>query len=204
VALTVAGGFAGYIGEGTPPPPASITDPIAQSAEVLAYAQSQSLSYDSSHHAMDEQWLEVSDSVTRQVDSLLGPRARIFPETNSHRNALSALMGVGAGHGRIVAMIQVEPDARRQGIGYRKLRLPPGTSYLWIDSLSNLPAVGDSTPIRALIISAGGAIRVPNAFYRRYLGAWANYAQARWRFNPNDPCMCEGCSSHGWCDICGF
>jgi len=199
IALVAAGSLVRYIGPGTDAPPDNITDPLTQSREVLAYAQS--LTYDSSHHAQDEQWLEVKPSRGAPVDSILGPRARINPESNSFRNGRGDLVGSGAGKGRIVARIWVDPGYR-SGLGHRKLRLPAGISYLWIDSLA---AKGDGLPIRALIFPANGEppTRIPNAVYGVYKRMWASYPQGRWQYDPNDPCMCESCVSHGWCLVCG-
>ncbi len=199
LSLAGAGSLVRYIGPGTDAPPDNITDPLTQSREVLAYAQS--LTYDSSHHAQDEQWLEVKPSRGAPVDSILGPRARINPESNSFRNGRGDLVGSGAGKGRIVARIWVDPGYR-SGLGHRKLRLPAGISYLWIDSLA---AKGDGLPIRALIFPANGEppTRIPNAVYGVYKRMWASYPQGRWQYDPNDPCMCESCVSHGWCLVCG-
>jgi hypothetical protein len=199
IALVAAGGTVRYIGPGTDEPPANITDPLKQSAEVLAYAQG--LVYDSSHHAQDEQWLEVKPTRGDPVDSILGPRARITPERNSFRNSRGDLVGIGPGKGRIVARIWVDSTNRR-GLGHPKLRLPAGTSYLWIDSLA---PKGDGLPIRALIFPATGGApsRIPNAVNGVYKRMWASYPQGRWQYDPNDPCMCESCVSHGWCLVCG-
>jgi hypothetical protein len=199
VALVATGATVRYIGPGTEPPPKDIRDPLTQAPEVLAYAQR--LIYDSSHHAQDEQWLEVKPSRGAPLDSILGPRARISPERNSFRNGRSALVGIGAGKGRIVARIWVDPGYRN-GAGHPKLRLPPGTSYLWLDSL---PSSGYGVPMRALIFPEGGGppVRIPNAVYGLYKRMWASYPQGRWQYDPNDPCMCESCVSHGWCQVCG-
>ncbi len=197
VAMTVAGFLNGYIGPGTDAPD-GIDDVANQRQQALAYARG--LTYAQDHGSGDEQWLDVKDSVTRQIDPLLGPRARIYPERNSHRNSRRDLAGMGLRKGRVVARMEVEADTRRGGIGYRKLRLPVGTSYLWIDNLSGK---GDSVAIRAFIISDSGVTPVSNAFYKRYPKHWSSHARAHWEFDPNDVCICEDCVSHGHCTVCG-
>lgn len=203
--LIEGGKRAGYVGPGTAEPPASIVDPLAQPAEVLAYAQGLTYAdgaHDYTHHSEDEQWLEVrdsKDSTRTRVDSILGPRARITPEANSLRNSRKDL-GIGRGKGRIVARIWVDTAYRRAN-GHEKLRLPTGTSYLWIDGVA---ATGDSVSMRAIIFSANQPpVLVPNAYYAVYKRMWASYPQARWQFNPKDPCMCDSCALHGWCMVCG-
>lgn len=192
-----AGWLNGYIGPGTKKPD-GITDISRQAPEALAYAQS--LEYADDHGSVDEQWLDVKDPATRQIDSVIGPRARIYPESNSHRNWRRDLEGTGIGKGRVVARMQVEADTRRGGAGYPKLGLPVGTSYLWIDSLTGK---GDSVAIRAFVIHSGGVTRVENAFFRKYGKHWSSHSKAHWQFDPNDVCICEDCVTHGHCTVCG-
>ena len=182
--------IAGFIGNGTPPPTTRITNPLSQAAELLQYAIS--LDYDASHHAMDEDYLEVKQG--RQIDPTIGPLVKVYPERSSRLNSYGDL---AAGAGRIVAKFEVAADTFRGGIGHAKLRLPVGVSYLWIDSVSK-----SDTNIRAIIVSAAGAVRVPNAFYMS-LGFGVSTARAQFQFDPDDPCVCESCMLHGWCRVCG-
>jgi hypothetical protein len=202
--IAVTGLWFGFIGGGTPGDE-SIEDPLAQAQQVLVYARrltfADSLPAHERRHLMDEQWLEVKRADTLPVEAILGPRARIFPEVNSHRNTRGAFNGTGRGKGRIVAKIEVEPDANRGGIGYRKLRLEVGVNYLWIDSMVGR---GDSVSIRAIIFSENGQVAtVPNAHMRIHHKSRSSRAQARWQFDPQDPCMCESCVKYGWCQVCG-
>jgi hypothetical protein len=148
------------------------------------------LDFDTTHHAMDQDFLEVKTGA--QFDSIIGPLARVFPERSSHLNAPGALV-----EGRIVAKFEVEADTRRGGIGYPKLRLPVGVSYLWIDSYNP----EDST-FRAFNVSANGAVPIPNARFVPFDHA-VNRAYAWFPWDPADPCICESCMFHGWCRVCG-
>jgi hypothetical protein len=181
---------AGFIGNGTPPPTTRITNPLTQAAALMQYAIS--LDYDASHHAMDEDYLEVKQG--SRIDSVLGPRVKVYPERSSHLNSSKDL---GRGAGRIVAKFEVEADTHRGGIGHEKLRLPVGVSYLWIDNVSS----SDSN-IRAVIVSAAGAVQVENSFHMS-LGFGVSRARAQFQFDPADPCVCESCMFHGWCRVCG-
>lgn len=208
VTLVAVGLYKRSTGHGTEPPPVSITNPTAadQFRAVLDYARR--LDYDgTTHGAWDEQWLEVK----RDGQVLLGPRARIEPERASYLNSVDDLTGVGRGRGRVVARVWVDtaawgPDRQR---GYPKLGLPPGRSFLWIDSMlihAKLPD-GDSGSARVLIIpdDTTSSVRenLVRAVYRAHRPRWANYSQARWRFDPNDPCANPTCP-HGCCDHCDF
>lgn len=192
-----AGGF-GAAGAGTPAPPTSITDPRTQVAEARAYARS--LDFDTSHAAWDQQWLTVKDSAGNRIS---GPLARILPERRSHLNYRSNLRGIGRGKGRVVARIWVQPDYRDPdgNAGYAPLHLPPGLSYVWIDSL-----VGDSAA-RALIIPddeqyAVGDNRVT---FRTHLLSqfFGNRAWARWTHDPQDEHAWDWCEKHGCCEMRG-
>lgn len=196
ILLLVAGVYAGQVGNGTTAP-VGITDPLNpdQAGALLRYAES--LEYASEHHAMDEDWLEVKPPRADTVDSIIGPRARVFPERRSHRNSRADL---GPGAGRIVARFEVEADRFRGGRGYDKLGLPVGVSYLWID---NVRPEGDTVPARAIIVSSTGAREVPNGVFLSLGKDYASHAQARWQFDPADPCVCESCVWHHWCRVCG-
>jgi hypothetical protein len=197
--LAGAGIVVGYVGLGTDGPPSdSIRDPIIDAAAVYAYAGT--LTYDTTHSAVDEQWLEVWDSANGRVDSIIGPRAKIEPAKNSHRNNRRAITGTGPGKGRIVARITVEGDKYRGGGGYEKLKLPVGVSYLWID---NRREEGDSVTARALIITPTSADSLRHVLLSKSGFRWTSHAEARWQFHPNDPCICQSCMTHTWCQVCG-
>jgi hypothetical protein len=229
-AAVVAGLFAAskaaYVGDATPAfQPNTSTDPTAQPGALFAFAET--LTFDTNHVAADEQWLEVQDTVKLvggstlthpalqaaiRIDTLqpagdslqlrvwsLGPQARILPEVNSKYNRLRDLNGVGGGRGRIVAKVWVDP-AYRNGGGYPKLGLPPGTSYLWVDSLVSADT---GSIFRAFVITPTEARRVAGTSLHPDRNYWSTRSAAKWAFHPNDPCWCESCMSHGWCRVCG-
>ncbi len=222
VSLAAVGSGVGYVGSGTPAPADSILDPVAQAAAVLEYAQT--LSYDTATHAMDEQWLDVKNTVTAdtvyspvskdssgtyqvrrllpaiRVDTIIGigPHAWVQPVIGSHRNRLTDLEGSGRGHGRIVARIWIDTAYRARGGGYARLGLPADTSYLWIDSLRT---AGDTGRGRAVIISRdSGAVAPYPVIFHRYHG-WSSRAWARWIFTMKDGCLCSNSCAHGWCSM---
>lgn len=91
------------------------------------------------------------------------------------------------------------------GLGYQKLNLPAGISYVWVD---NLKIEHDTTgKFRALIIPdrAGGKVdSFPVSEYSRYYRSkhtFANFPMARWVLH-NSNCTNVPCGNHGCCQSC--
>lgn len=220
LAWVVAGFRTRVIGPGTPPPPPGLTDPTNPQQLTLAVQYGNSLSFDSvTHRAADERFLTILDTVTidtvirgsrvefrplsaPRVRKLVGPRAKIVPQTLAFRNDIG---DISPGAGRIVARIYVDPtyQAPNGARGYPPLNLPPGLSYLWIDSLR-----GDSA--RVVIIPAGPdgpqlGVRLGRVHYHTELRpVWETYSRAAWRFSfePNDPDCYNITCPWGCCDNC--
>ena len=208
------------IGAGTPPPPAGLTNPTDPQQLALALQYGNSLDYDSvTHRAADERFLTILDTVKvdtvigergtvilRPLDpprirKLIGPRARIAPERRAYRNSLRDL---GPGKGRIVARVWVDPAYRAPNgaLGYPPSSLPPGLSYLWIDSLATGAGTG-----RVVIIPADPEqrIRALHVHYTAVRRVWETYSRAAWRFftiGGVDPDCFNVTCPFGCCDNC--
>ncbi len=145
--VAVAGDGTGFVGGETPTPPRPL-DPIAQSNEVLRYAEG--LEYlETLHGAGDAQLLSLSATDTAGLSYATGggPLAAIYPEENAHRNKPRAW--ARPGQGRVVAKVYVDSASR----GYPKLGLRPGWNYLWVDVVDE-PVSADTLPASAVSDSA--------------------------------------------------
>jgi hypothetical protein len=222
VALTwvVIGFRTQSIGSGTPPPPAGLVDPTNPQQLALAVQYGDSLDYDSvTHRAADERFLTILDTVRvdtvigprgtvafrpldpPRVRKLIGPRAKIVPERRAYRNARGDL---GPRRGRIVARVWVDPayQAPNGARGYPPSGLPPGWSYLWIDSLG---VRGDTARVVIIPADPQQGVRVRHVRYTSVRRAWETYSRAAWRFftvGPNDPDCFNVTCPFGCCDNC--
>ncbi len=223
-AWVVVGWWTQAIGPGTPAA-GGVTDPTdpAQRAQVLAYADS--LDFDSlTHRAADERFLTILDTVRTdtvitgvgprttvslrpladslwRVRKLIGPWAKIVPESRAYRNDPD---DIGVGRGRIVARVYVDPAFRAPNgaDGYPPLNLPPGLSYLWIDSLG--PRADTA---RVVIIPANPqlGVRVGHVRYTSVRRVWETYSRAAWHFfriRGVDPDCFNVTCPYGCCDNC--
>jgi len=203
VTFGVAGQWSRGVGSGTPAPPFPIGDPSQvdgpQRARLLAHAES--LTFDTvTHRAWDERILIDKDSSGSNV---IGPRAKISPEQAAYLNSQADLRQ----RGRIVARVWVDPAYRapRRGdtTGYGPLKLPPGVSYVWIDSL-RVTGKGMGRA-RALIIPADPRepIRADSVRYTFRRRVWETYSRAlwRWSFAIDPECFNVTCP-WGCCENC--
>lgn len=179
----------GVRGPHTPPPPPSITDPMnpAQRGAILAYAKTLEFA-DPTHDSTEEyhgQW-------DRALVDTLGDTAIVEPEVNIHRTDDAELQ-----RGRIQMKIVVlvgRPGRTPQQI-YDALGVPPGISYVWVDSLAmHSPTTGIA---RKVVIPADTSLeaRVKRVeVYRNPHVVWSR-AVARWT-----PFQCWSCTRPGsWC-----
>lgn len=102
----------------TPAPPFTAALEGATRDSIIAYGRS--LTYDTSHAASDAQHLVAR----RNGRLVLGPYARIAPESRSHR-----LNREDLARGRVVARIDADGP-------YPERAIPAGISYLWVDSVA--------------------------------------------------------------------
>lgn len=179
----------GVRGPHTPAAPPSITDPMnpAQRAAILAYARTLEFA-DPTHDSTEEfhgQW-------DRALVDTLGDTAIVEPEVNIHRTDDAELQ-----RGRIQMKIVVlvgRPGRTPQQI-YDALGVPPGISYVWVDSLAmHSPTAGVA---RKVVIPADTSLEVrvkPVEVYRNPHVVWSR-AVARWT-----PFQCWSCTKPGsWC-----
>ena len=157
-------------------PPSSITDPSdpAQRSAVLAYARS--LKFDDyTHGAYGENLLDT-----------LGTVGRIYPEVHSDRTLRERFP-----HGRIYVRVEIAPGRKNSSVGYRSF--PPGTSYVWVDDLSD---VGDSGTVRGIIIPADPMLPTTVVAIQVHPGVRVDVPLARW----TDKSQCWSCTKPGsWC-----
>src|SRR5512144_1178766 len=176
----------GVRGPHTAAPPPSITDPVnpAQRGAILAYARTLEFA-DPTHDSTEEyhgQW-------DRALVDTLGDTAIVEPEVNIHRTDDAELQ-----RGRIQMKIVVlvgRPGRTPQQI-YDALGVPPGISYVWVDSLvMHSPTTGIA---RKVVIPADTSleVRVKRVeVYRNPHVVWSR-AVARWT-----PFQCWSCTRPG-------
>jgi hypothetical protein len=181
----------GFVGPHTKAPPLSITDPMnrGQQAALVAFARDSlefaDPTYDSTH-LYHGQW-------DRALVDTLGDTAIVEPEVNIHRTDDSELV-----RGRIQMKIVVlvgRPGRTSQQI-YEALKVPPGVSYAWVDSLKmDSPTHGAA---RVVVIPADTSLEATSRtveVYRNPRAIW-NRAVARWT-----PFQCWTCvKPGGWCE----
>jgi len=222
-----------FIGYGIEEPPASITDVMApnQFDAVLAYAKTR-IPYDSVTHGTADSAI-LTDTIGGSfylVKAWIAPaRDANF---NSYGDFKGGGRGRGRVVARIrVDSVAIIAPAQRanynspgdldrssrsngpvglrggldtaRGLGYKKLNLPAGVSYVWVDSLD----VRDTTgTFRAVIIPdrpGGMAIRFPVSEYSKYYRSMhtiANFPMARWVLH-NSNCTNVTCGN-GCCQSC--
>ena len=129
------------LGPHTPAPPDSITDPTnrAQRGAILAFAAQRLVFADpanDSTHSFHGQW-------DRALVDTLGDTAIVEPEVNIHRTDDAELL-----QGRIqmkIVLLVGRPGRTPQQI-YDAVGVPPGISYVWVDSLQmELPCLDGTT-----------------------------------------------------------
>lgn len=185
-------GFAwGFLGSRTPAPPETITNPLdpAQRDAVLSYARG--LTYADT----------VCDAFTqhdprggyhgqcdRNLVDTVGTVAIVSPEVNIHRSRAGDLR-----RGRVQLRIDIRvtrPDLDPQWI-YKTLGVPPGVSYVWVDSLSTTAGGGTA---RAVVVPEDARFPAFEKTVRLYPGPRWNLAVARWT-----PGQCWSCKIAQWC-----
>lgn len=191
--------------EGTPAPPADLTDPLMpmQRDAALAYARQLEFAEGEEHHwAWDKQHLDVVETDAegnRQV--VRGPLGTIWPEVNSHANSEEDLQ-----RGRILAKIEMDS-------AYQKLGLPRGVSYIWVDGRSptgegertvqqERPEGGqEGTRYRAVVVPEDPNAE-PDTLFVRYIPQERRLplALARWRWSPDDENAWFSCAASGCCE----
>lgn len=188
--------------DGTPPPPADLTDPLGQRDSALAYARQLRFAgaddEEAYHWAWDRQHLDLVETDADGNERVVrGPLGTIWPEVNSHANSEQALR-----RGRILAKIHVDAP-------YPKLGLPAGVSYVWVDDKPP-PAEGEdmaqqgseARPThRAVIIPENprdSAAVLPVYLLRQ--SQRVPLALARWRWSPDDEFAWFSCAANGCCE----
>lgn len=196
--LSVVVGFTRpFIGYGVDEPPPSITDVTdpRQFDSVLAYAHR--VQYDSVTHGTADSAL-LTDTSRGILDTVT---AWIAPARGANFNSYGDFGGVGRGRGRVVARIRVNTGTSH---GYPLLNLPPGVSYVWVDSLDVRDTSGT---FRALIIPdqpGRTVVRFPVSRDSRYIRShhtFANYPMARWVLH-HSGCTNVPCGQNGCCQSC--
>lgn len=182
-----------------PPAPAFKYDPVNPESRDLLLAYARSLAYDSvTHGTADSTILTETDSSGRSITRSVA--ARVASQVNAHSNRLANLEGTGPGNGRIVARIWIDPT---EGRGWPALQLPPGISYIWVDSL--LSTSDTSGTARAIIISERerDQVRILPQRIEWLSSSWAtmNFPMARWLTRGNGQCANVACT-HGCCLVC--
>ncbi len=147
----------------------------------------------------DKQWLDepLEGSRSRTVPEVrcLGT---IWPEMHAHKNWGQDLRRV-PGEGRITAKFKIEHcDGYEQG----RFTLPPGVSYLWVDSFQQPADSATQTTVRmALIPYPEGEIQVHDSvkvcWHRDY---GYEHAHARWLFDEDDARSWLTCVEYGCCE----
>lgn len=179
----------GVRGPHTPAPPDSVTNPLdaGQRTALLAYARTLAFadSSEDTSQLYHGQW-------DRALVDTFGDTAIVAPEENIHRTDDAELQ-----RGRIQMRIKVlmgRPGRKPEQV-YDELRVPPGISYVWVDSLRmDSPTVGTA---RVVVIPTDQSL-APRArrvnVFRNPHAIWSR-AVARWT-----PFQCWTCASPGsWC-----
>lgn len=193
--------------EGTPAPPADLTDPMDMNQRDAALAYARGLTFaagDDYHWAWDKQHLDVVDTDAegnRQV--VRGPLGTIWPEVNSYANSPEALQ-----RGRILAKFELDAP-------YAKLGLPAGVSYVWVNEVPAAAAGGQTgrtgegdaaqerPRYRAVLVPENrGAEPVErDVDMIDQEGRQLGLALARWRWSADDENAWFTCRPTGCCEI---
>lgn len=179
------------LGPHTPAPPASITEPTnrAQRGAILSFAAESLVFADpanDSTHFFHGQW-------DRALVDTLGDTAIVEPEVNIHRTDDAELV-----RGRIqmkIVLLVGRPGRTPQQI-YDAVGVPPGISYVWVDSLHMDSRTEGKA--RKVVVPADTSLETHTRWvhvYRNPQSIW-NRAVARWT-----PFQCWSCvKPGGWCE----
>lgn len=181
----------GTLGSRTDPPPESVTNPLdpAQRGAVLAYARG--LTYADTvceSHTQHDSANEYHGQCDFAIVDTLGTIAIVSPEVNIHRSH-----GADLRRGRVQLRIEIRlarPDLDSLRV-YESLGVPPGVSYLWVDSLTS---TAEGSTARAVVVPANGSLPARAKPVRLYQGTTWNQAVARWT-----PGQCWTCKGSEWC-----
>lgn len=191
IAWLVTGFALGTLGSRTAPPPDSIMNPLdpAQRGAVLAYARG--LTYADTaceSHTQHDAANEYHGQCDFAIVDTLGTIAIVSPEVNIHRSH-----GADLRRGRVQLRIEIRlarPDLDSLRV-YESLGVPPGVSYLWVDSLTS---TAEGSTARAVVVPANGSLPARAKPVRLYHGTTWNQAVARWT-----PGQCWTCKGSEWC-----
>ena len=199
----------GLAGARTPAPPASIscTPDTSQRKAVLAYARTlQFAEYIDSTDVYPTDTLgeyqrgpdpyhghggKYHGQWDKDLVDTLGDVVILEPEVNIHRSRASDLR---CGRIQMRMRLRVGQKGREPMQIYESLRVPPGVSYLWVDSLQLTNS--DSGTARGVIfpVDPGLPARIEKVrVYRNGSTIW-NRAVARWT-----PAKCWSCPASYWC-----
>ena len=198
IALCVGGFALGSFGcaqPHTPPPPPAVAPlglPIADSARSAVVRYGRSLFYADTvcdgvtQHSRGNPYHGQCD---RRLVDTLGTEAIVTPEVNIHESSAADLRV-----GRIQMRIEilVHRSGRDARAVYDELGVPPGVSYVWVDSL--MFAGSDSAVARAVVFPVDSTLPVRARWVKVYRTKYWNQAVARWT-----PAQCWTCVKGSWC-----
>ena len=179
------------------PKPGTLTNPRdpAQRGAALAYGDSLQWAEDATHR--------FHGQFDRNLLDTLGTRGTVTPEIGMHRMRPEQLDS-----GRIQLRVNILPGAGYLA-GYPagrygrlspsgEYRLPPGKSYVWVDSLTlYAPPHGDTIGIaKIVVIPADTAFVIDTATVQLFGRTPFNQAVARW-----SPAVCWDCMRQSWCAL---
>ncbi|HEU5217628.1 MAG TPA: hypothetical protein VFU23_03165 [Gemmatimonadales bacterium] len=184
--------------DGRPYNPSAQLDPADSAERVFAIDYGRSLWRGDSLPPSDQRRLTLANGET------LGPLARVWAEPNAYLNdpvdLLPAELGRGRA-GRIVARIWVDPV---EPAGYEPLGLPPGVSWLWIDSLETR----EGTLRGAIIPENGAPVRIRRLRWIRSAPSrfgtqpdWINHSVARWIYGSGGESLAVSCAMLAECRL---
>ncbi len=176
--------------------PNAILDPSDSAQRGLAIAYGRSLWLADTAPPSDQRPLVAGDG--------RGPLAKVWAEPASYLNDELDLLPAELGRapvGRIVARIWVDPG---DSAGYAPLDLPPGVSWLWVDSLQAGKAL-----LRGVIIPENGSpVRIRPVRWIRNVSPrfgvqpeWINHAAAHWLYGPGGESLAISCAIHAECRL---
>jgi hypothetical protein len=203
----------GYVGPEAPGPGFAVTFPLDPAERAALVAHADSLDWtDTAHATTDRQFMDSMVAGAPVPTDIVG---EIKAPYNAHRRDRSDLV-----EGRIVWRIRIiRADSAatpypggyhtRADTGAKRLDLPPGTSYVWVDSLVMTDRFNGVA--RTFIIPANPADSVRLGPQMRYsyhktglsqnTGYWWNRAFARWTFQHGSGWSWGDCTSHGCCEM---
>ena len=177
----------------TPPPPAVVPGlPIADTTRSAVVRYGRSLVYadtvcnDMTQHGRGSQFHGQCD---RGFVDTLGTEAIVTPEVHIHETGAADLRV-----GRIQMRIEilVHRSGRDAQTTYDELGVPPGVSYVWVDSLKF--AGSDSAVARKVVFPVDSTLPIKISWVKVYRSKYWNQAVARWT-----PGQCWTCTKGSWC-----